>query len=838
MIAKFDQINKLSTIGNKAKFLIEMKRGNFNIPDGFVIDNETFVELLKNNNIFEKVEKLLSKLNKDNIHKISVNLISLMNGIHFDEDVQKQILANVKLNKMYAVRSSGSKEDLDEYSFAGQYKTFLNVSVDNLFEKIKECYKSVYSEAILNYLLDNNISAKGLGMSVVIQEMVQSDFSGICFTINPISGNDKEMVIEVGEGLGENIVSGKVSPEQYYFNWYDNAYNYDKTNKILNKQLLDEMTRTFLKIQLFFGYPCDIEFAIYKNKLYILQSRKITKIKYNDIADIWTTADFKDGGVSATVCTPFMWSLYEYVWESSFRKFFIESKILSEEEFPPKLGEMFYGRCYWNLSTGKKAMSKVIGYKEREFDSEYGIKKNYEGDGHVTRPTLKSIVDIVKIAIAQRKILKTRNENVQKYKEDLLNKYYTYKNCLDNNQVSNIKQSWYTLVRDDYLQSETTYFWQIFINTIHQALYKEGLLKYVSESDYLTLLGGIENISHLLPFYDMWTISRDIRKDQSELEYWQKNSVEKIIKRIKKLEDSPIIDSILKLIEKYGYHSDKELDITYKCYYEDITPFIITLKDMIALEDKFGPINDKEKGKKNYEKILKTIKKQVAQKKYLKLKDKIEKMRKMLWWREELRDVSTRFYYIIRMYTIELAKELYKENMLDDIENIWFLKIGNLWDFLDNKLTKNDLKKIIAKNKLYYNSYKNYMSENEIGQIFSCESDGQEKAKQTNKIAGVGANNGRVIGTARVIESFDKIEKLQKNDILITKYTDTGWTAKFAILSGIVTEYGGILCHAAIVSREYGIPAIVNCKEAMSKIKDGQKIMIDGTKGTVTIIED
>ena len=101
----------------------------------------------------------------------------------------------------------------------------------------------------------------------------------------------------------------------------------------------------------------------------------------------------------------------------------------------------------------------------------------------------------------------------------------------------------------------------------------------------------------------------------------------------------------------------------------------------------------------------------------------------------------------------------------------------------------------------------------------------------------MGANNGKITGTARVIEDFSQIDRLREGDILVTKFTDTGWTPKFAILSGIVTEYGGILCHAAIVSREYGIPAIVACKDAMSKIRDGQIVTIDGSTGTVTIKE-
>jgi pyruvate,water dikinase len=207
----------------------------------------------------------------------------------------------------------------------------------------------------------------------------------------------------------------------------------------------------------------------------------------------------------------------------------------------------------------------------------------------------------------------------------------------------------------------------------------------------------------------------------------------------------------------------------------------------------------------------------------------------MLWWRAEFRDISTRFYYIIRIYTIELAKQLVKEKVLNNIDDIWFLRVTNLWDYLDKKITKKELEKLINKNKTYYNAYRNYMSENEIGCVFDTEDNSKEKKSKVMK--GLGANNGTLSGTARVIESFSEIDRLQKNDILVTKFTDTGWTSKFAYLSGIVTEFGGILCHAAIVSREYGIPAIVSCHNAMSKIKDGDTIKIDGNTGIVTIIK-
>ncbi len=830
---KTDQVT--DQVGNKAKNLIEMKNYGFNVPDGFVIGSNTYSEEIKHAGLDKKIEGCLAKLNKENTQEISKEIVSLFDSFVFSDDTQNEISERLKDNTLYAVRSSGTKEDMADYSFAGQYQSFLNTPKEEVLKKVIECYQSAFSEVVLSYFLNHHISTDFLKMSVIVQEMVPSEYSGICFTIDPVSGNDKTMIIEVGEGLGENIVSGRNKPEQYYYNWYENTFEITEGNHYLTKKMLQKIALEFSKIMQFFGYPCDIEFAIVKDELYILQARKITKIQYKAYRDIWTTADFKDGGVSASVCTPYMWSLYEYIWEYSLKKYVIDSKLLKEKEVDRKLGEMFFARCYWNLSMVKKVMSRVVGYKEREFDSEYGIKMNYEGDGQVTKLTLKSLKDIIIMAIAQKKILKTRNQNAEKYKTDLLEKYENYRKMYNNHAIKDIKKTWYELTHDDYMQSESTYFWQIFINTVHQSLYKDGLLKYVSESDYLTLLGSIDDISHLLPFYEMWDASRKIRNDENLLTYWQQKSLEEIVQDILLGQEREDFTEVRKIIEKYGYHSDKELDVSYPCYYEDIAPIVTNLKEMVSLEDTFSPLEDKKKGKEAYEKILKQIEETVSRKKYQKIEKKVLNMRKMLWWREEFRDVSTRFYYLIRVYTIELAKELVKEKLIENAEDIWFIKVGNLWDYLDGKLTKKDIKEILAKNKLYYQSYRNYLSENEIGQAIEAV---DAEIENKNQIKGLGANNGKITGTARVIESFDEINRLEKGDILVTKFTDTGWTPKFAILSGIVTEYGGILCHAAIVSREYGIPAIVSCRDVMTKIKDGQTITIDGTSGIVTLIEE
>ena len=816
-------------LGNKGKFLLLMKQNGFNVPDGFVLDSDTYDETVKGEP--EKViTKTLDGLNKDNLKETVAKLQALFDGIKLPAKTSDEIKDLVKADKLYAVRSSGTKEDLDEFSFAGQYQTFLNTKPEDVEARVIDCYKSMFSEIILSYLVNRKIDTSELKMSVVVQEMVQSDKSGICFTIDPVTGNDKTMLIEVSEGLGEDIVSGKTVPEQYHYNWYDNKeIDRAEGSKLISAENVEKYAKVFAGIQQQFGYPCDIEFAIKDDELFILQSRRITKLNYSGINDIWSTADFKDGGVSATVCTPYMWSLYEYIWEYSLRRFIVDSKILKDEQLPKKLGEMYYGRCYWNLTAVKKAMEQIVGYKEKEFDNEYGIVGDYEGDGKVTGATPKVLCHLIPIVIEQNKLLKDRRENSERYKQELLDLYYGYKKHLDEGTIDDITKEFYKITHETYLRSETTYFHQIFINTIHQSLYKDSLLKYVSESEYLSLLASIDNISHLLPFYDMWDITRKIRSNEETAKYWKDNSAEDIAKNL----DSGKFELPLvrKLIDDYGYHSDKELDITYPCYYEEPQVMISMVKDMALLDDSYSPESDKERGVAVYTEILNNLKKNVSAGKYKKIASKVTNMRKMLWWREEFRDVSTRFYYMLRMYTIEYAKKLVSDGVLEKLDDVWFLKVGNLWDYIGGNKTKEDLNDIITRNKFYYNAYRNYISDNEIGHNFRVISESANK----NSIRGLGANNGKITGTARVIEDFTQIDRLQEGDILVTRFTDTGWTPKFAILSGIVTEYGGILCHAAIVSREYGIPAIVCCKDAMSKISDGQTITIDGSTGVVTI---
>lgn len=816
-------------VGNKATFLSLMKNSGFNVPDGIVLGNDIFLKTISENKNKCKVDALLKNLTKDNAKETSNEILKLYSSLALHNDVKNEIKKHIKPHKKYAVRSSGIKEDLAGLSFAGQYDTFINTKgIDEITDAVIKCYLSAYSEIVLSYLATNGISANEAEMAVIIEEMVDSETSGVIFTVNPISGYDKEIIIEATKGQGENLVSGKVSAERYSYDWWNKEITLS-SGELISKQQIIEIADTALSIQQLFGYPCDIEFAYENGLLYILQARPITKILYGGINDQWTTANFKDGGVSSTVCTPYMWSLYEYIWEIELRKFFIESKIMTPAELAKKLGEMFYGRPYWNLSVVKSAMAKVPGYKERDFDSELGVQITYEGNGTTTPITPKTLLRVIKIATTQNKLAKKRKKNADSLKADLIETFTDYFAKKDNDFSSDeIKNKWEKLIFDEYLKSETTYFRQIFINTIYLSIFKGRILKHTTTGGYFTLIGGLDNVSHMLPFYYMWDISRSIKKDKKALAFWENTPAKEIAEN---LNNAPFGDRVLQYIEKFGYHSKRELNVTYPSFYEDIEAVIKDVKKTCALGEDCSPQKDSARLHEDYKKEMARVQKKLSPSSYKSFEKNVNEARELLWWREEFKDISTKFYCIVRAYTLRLAEVLFSEQIISDKNDIWFAKIEDIKKLLHGEISKTDLDKIIERNKIYYSSFRNFSTEYEIGSTFS----NTAKKKFDKALFGIGCSYFKATGTARVIHSLDETDRLAEGDILVTKFTDTGWTGKFAMLGGIVTEHGGTLCHAAVVSREYGIPCVVCAENATKLIKDGDTITINGETGEIIL---
>lgn len=245
-IKQFNDISKddVNLIGGKGASLGEMANVGIPVPPGFVITTEGF-----------------------------------------QKDIEKEILEafdRLDTDKV-AVRSSAVAEDSSQASWAGQLETYLNVSREDLITKVKECWESIKSERAVDYASQQNLSKEQLMVAVVIQKMVDSQAAGVMFTVNPVSKDKNEVMIESVLGLGESLVQGAVTPDNFIVDKETLEIKSKNLQKENEQSISDENIKKIVelgkKIEDHYGNPQDIEWAIDgQNKIWILQSRPITTL--------------------------------------------------------------------------------------------------------------------------------------------------------------------------------------------------------------------------------------------------------------------------------------------------------------------------------------------------------------------------------------------------------------------------------------------------------------------------------------------------------------------------------------------------------------------------------
>ena len=249
--------------GGKANSLALLRKNKYNVPEFFVVGNDCFEEYLLDNGIL---------IETDDKEEIRQKIIAgEFNEKRVDEIKQKFKDLDADL---VSIRSSANVEDGKFKSFAGQFDTFLNVKEDNLFDYIKKCFASFFSENVEVYSKEKRLS----GMNVIVQKMIQSEYSGVVFTINPTSDTDNYLLIEVTKGLGEKLVGGEITPEKYYVRRKTFDIDFETKREYINEKFIKELARISLKIEKLYSRPMDIEFSVMSNEIYILQARPITSI--------------------------------------------------------------------------------------------------------------------------------------------------------------------------------------------------------------------------------------------------------------------------------------------------------------------------------------------------------------------------------------------------------------------------------------------------------------------------------------------------------------------------------------------------------------------------------
>lgn len=312
----FNELKKIDILsaGGKGASLGEMTSAGIPVPPGFLILIDAFERFLDETKVREKIEPILGALNQDTIDEIekaSEKIRNLILRENVPADIKEQILNGFKEldSPFVAVRSSATAEDSAGAAWAGQLESYLNTTEKDLIDNVKRCWASLFTPRAIYYRIEKGLKYEKISVAVVIQKMVQSEVSGIAFSVHPVTEDHNQLIIEASYGLGEAIVSGQVTPDRYVVDkkkreiveimvqeknkglfreasggnsWKDIPQDKIEQQALTDKQII-ELSDLIIKIEKHYGFPVDVEWALEKGKFYITQSRPITTLSIRAI---------------------------------------------------------------------------------------------------------------------------------------------------------------------------------------------------------------------------------------------------------------------------------------------------------------------------------------------------------------------------------------------------------------------------------------------------------------------------------------------------------------------------------------------------------------------------
>ncbi|MBW2968311.1 hypothetical protein KY362_07565 [Candidatus Woesearchaeota archaeon] len=310
LIRAFSSISKddVALAGGKGASLGEMTQAGIPVPGGFVILSTAFDRFIQEARLADDIDAELDKVDHKEVHTVenaSEAIQAMIISADMPEDIKSEIL---KFHKdlgaeWVAVRSSATAEDSSAAAWAGQLDTFLNTTEENLLKNVQKCWASLFTPRAIFYRFEKELHRQKISVAVVVQKMVNSELSGIAFSVHPVTEDYNQIIIEAGFGLGESIVSGQITPDSYVVDkqdWHiieDMVSSQEKglyrhpgggnewkelgekgSTRVLTDEEIIELSKLIVKIEQHYGFPCDIEWAVENSTFYIVQSRPITTL--------------------------------------------------------------------------------------------------------------------------------------------------------------------------------------------------------------------------------------------------------------------------------------------------------------------------------------------------------------------------------------------------------------------------------------------------------------------------------------------------------------------------------------------------------------------------------
>ncbi len=867
-VLTIEQIDEgdIGLVGPKAANLANLLGAGFPVPWALVVPSTEYDEFLRSNDLSENIAEILKRTDFENardVQESSRSIKALMMGLPMREGLHSALIEGLENDgdQLYAVRSSAIAEDLGDASFAGQQDTFLSVPKGSVPDHVKLCWASYWNERAMSYRDDNEVPHLRTGMAVIVQRMVDSKSSGIMFTKDPMSGDEK-VIIEASFGLGEAIASGMVSPDRFVCDGRDCHLEHRQINRkeraffltgpeqgetlseedqgrpALESAQVEALARIGLRLEGHFGSPQDIEWALDDRSLFVLQSRPITTLVKD--RTLWTRAYGDE--YWADVTSPLFFSLLgEYLTKYVNHE---GSAIMGYKGLTDKqLLRVHKGHVYFNT----EVLEEVFTYnpkfsRTKELLNYFPVKDQDRIANAKTRVT-KRLWAEVRIAVLDPDgtIFRT-NKAYDQWAVGYMKAMEPF-DALDLTKVDDGR------LLQEFRSMETAYLKHFRLIRYGMVTHSIGTNLMVKRwlSDWLDDRSGVLYSKVITGLKGNKTIETNMAlADLAD----QARSRPTVAKRLMELPSRTFLEELWteeiyadfrigfsEFLDRYGQRSHTR-EIFFPRWADDPALVVDILKALVRspqmdLEEMEGR---KVKERKEAERdILARVRKM----RFGLLRRKLFKTvlgyaQTYLMFRENQRFYLDHILYRWRRLFREYGRRFQERGVLDRVDDIFFLSKEEIFSMSSGD--PDDARRKVETRRREFDRYEDHLPPKFIRG--NAEFD-DTIIWQGNvlRISGTSVSPGTCTGPVRVVDSIDHLAEVRDHEILVTSNTDPGWTAVFSKIGGLITETGGILSHGAVVSREYGIPAVTAVKGATKIFKTGQRITLDGNEGTIYVLE-
>ena len=870
----------VDVVGGKGARLTELIQAGLPVPPGFCIPTRVFERFLRETGLDQQVRTAAGPAMRRRVADCPV-----------PEPIAAAILAAYAAlgRPRVAVRSSAPQEDSAARSFAGQHDTLLDVAGDQaLLEAVTACWASLWSDRAGVYRQD---AADVGSMAVVVQQMVDADASGVLFTVDPTGRRPGQLVIEACWGLGEGLVAGRVPADLYVLDprtrqVVEQVVRYkvtryaavepgrvgvvkvdsaDRNRPCLTPEQAAELAGLALTIRARDGAEQDVEWVLKDGVLSLLQTRPVTTTPDRPsgrtspylqsqpepvrAGTLWSRMDI--GEIFTGPMSPLGQSFAQYYQRAVHAGCAAATGVRDTGDVGLQMGYL-QGHVYLNISYTAHMLSQCLPTRDQRRFTRRFASEEVDLDGY-TNPfgrfpgglaDLRSTAFWLRHTVLEMRRMTTRADRM------VASRGYEFDRAraMDLTRLSRRELDTELTRRLAYFHDMHVGYMPYYINAFgFYGLVTELFAKWLGHAgDNLQnrVKTDMSSLRTVQSATEMWTLAQQAAARPGVLRIIRETALPDV--RAALLADEDGREFWAAAMEPFlrvnGTRGRQEMELTHPRWVDD--PSYIfqmirryaadgrTVPDMVA-----RPGADADDARQIAASVLRTL--PTAKRRLL------EKVLAQYVHCSRLRELTRMSMitsiWLVREVVYEVGRQLVEAGVLRSTDEVAYLDFEDVLRFLGGTA---DIADAFPREKLEQarraQRLQRSLPEPPLTLIGDHDpTDALPPAAAGDRIEGLGASPGRAVGRARVIEDLVwQADEFEAGDILVTRFTDASWTPLFALAGGVVTDVGSMLSHSSIVSREFGVPSVVNTKSATARIVTGDLVVVDGTAGVVELVRD